>query len=168
MLRFRRRKLYLNKNPATFFEGGDWAGTCCWATWFSLLPQFPMPTSWKINMVHLQITPFGKENDLNQPSREWCSMLIFRGVTICQFSSPINPLDFTNWLIYICMVFFQRICHLVSGGNNSWNSKRKITTGSLSILDHCLGGSWKFCVVQKVAFEKIHQLGTLQTSNPVA
>ena len=28
--------------------------------------------------------PFGKENDLNQTSRELCSMLIFRGVC-CEF-----------------------------------------------------------------------------------
>ena len=66
-------------------------------------------------------------------------MLIFRGVTICQFSSPINPLDFTNWLIYICMVFFQRICHLVSGGNNSWNSKRKNHNRQLIDIGSLLG-----------------------------
>ena len=31
--------------------------------------------------------PFGKENDLNQTSRELCSMLIFRGV----FIAPLKP-----------------------------------------------------------------------------
>ena len=42
------------------------------------------PTPWKINGWNLQPSPMKrKENDLNQTSRELCSMLIFRGVSVC-------------------------------------------------------------------------------------
>ena len=63
--------------------------------WFAELPKGGIcdssleATPWKINMETTN-HPFRKENDLNQTSRELCSMLIFRGVFQHHFAN--NPL----------------------------------------------------------------------------
>ena len=61
------------------------------------ISYLPETTPWKINMEPTH-QPFRKENDLNQTSRELCSILIFQG-----FNSKFRPWKWSRWK-FTCLV----------------------------------------------------------------
>ena len=67
--------------------------------WVSTISDLDTP--WKINGWKLQPSPMRKENDLNQTSRELCSMWIFRGVNpdVCfERWLPVMRISLPTWL----------------------------------------------------------------------